>query len=53
LALQDFCYIVIIEERADYVLPWTQYLVEESSRREKLKREYENYWAAQKTGDTV
>jgi hypothetical protein len=53
LALQDFCYIVIVEERADYVLPWTQYLVEESSRREKLKREYENYWAAQKTGDTV
>jgi len=36
-------YLVILEERENYILPWTGYLVEYSNRKEKLLREYEEY----------
>jgi len=40
VALTDFSYIVVVDERADYVLPWTAYPVEQDHRRRKLEREY-------------
>lgn len=40
IAIDDFSYVVILEDRTDYVLLWTAYFVEETHRREKLAREY-------------
>jgi len=53
LALPDFSYVVIIEDRGDYVLPWTQFPVEQHHQRHKLKKEYIAYWAGQKARGTV
>ena len=36
-------YLVVLEDRKDYILPWTAYLVEDSSRLCKLLAEYQNY----------
>ena len=42
VALEDFSYVVILDDRGDYLLPWTAYTVEEEHRRKKLRAE----WAA-------
>lgn len=47
LALVDFSYVMIVSEREDFVLPWTAYNVEQTHRRNKLQREYEDYWRGQ------
>ncbi len=47
LALPDFSYLMIVAEREDYVLPWTQFPVDRSHQREKYQREYLAFWAAQ------
>lgn len=47
LALPDFSYLMILADRGDYILPWTQYLVEYANRREKYRKEFEAYWADQ------
>jgi hypothetical protein len=43
LALMDFSYIVVLEDREKYILPWTAYTVEKNHRRDKLKKEYLAY----------
>ncbi len=40
VALEDFSYVVIVDERESYVLPWTAYPVRERHRRRKLREEY-------------
>lgn len=49
LALPDFSYLIVVADRGDYVLPWTQYCVNQQHRREKYRKEYNAYWAAQKS----
>lgn len=49
LALPDFSYLVVVADRGEYVLPWTQYCVEQLNRREKYRKEYNAYWNAQKS----
>ena len=49
LALPDFSYLMVVADRGDYVLPWTQYPVERPHQREKYRKEYHAYWAAQKS----
>lgn len=41
IALENFEYLVILEERESYVLLWTAYPIEKEYRRKKLKKEYE------------
>jgi hypothetical protein len=48
LALPDFSYLMIVADRGDYVLPWTQYHVDRQHRQEKYRKEYHAYWATQK-----
>lgn len=36
-------YLVILDDRGDYILPWTAYLVEHNSRKRRLLQEYEEY----------
>lgn len=48
LALPDFSYLVVIADRGDYVLPWTQYHIDRSHRQAKYRKEYKAYWTAQK-----
>ncbi len=36
-------YIVILEDRKDYILPWTAYYIEHENRIRKLIKEYELY----------
>jgi hypothetical protein len=49
VALPDFSYLVVIADRGDYVLPWTQYVVEREHQREKCRKEYHAYWDAPKS----
>ena len=49
LALPDFSYVVIVADRGEYVLPWTTYCVEHDHRRQKLRRECDEYWRKQKS----
>jgi hypothetical protein len=44
IALPNFSYLVVVAERAGYVLLWTAYPVDYSSQRSKLSREYVSYW---------
>lgn len=46
LSLCDFGYIVILAVHRRYVIPITTYPVEHENRKNKLKKEYENYWNA-------
>ena len=41
LALEDFSYAVVVADRANYVLPWTAYLIEHENRRRRMEEEYE------------
>jgi hypothetical protein len=36
-------YLVILEQRKTYILPWTAYYVEYPSRKERLLKEYKDY----------
>lgn len=40
LALPDFSYLVVVDDRGDYVLPWTAYPVEREHSRRKLAKRY-------------
>lgn len=40
---EEEAYLVVLEDRGDYILPWTAYLVEHSNRQRKLMAEYEAY----------
>jgi hypothetical protein len=43
LALEDFSYVVILDERVEYYLLWTAYPVEHAHQRRKLENEWQNY----------
>lgn len=43
LALQDYSYVVILDDRQEYVLLWTAYCVEKEHQRQKLQREHEDW----------
>jgi len=45
ISVNDFSYVVILDDRDDYVLLWTAYTVEADHRRRKLEAEY-NSWTA-------
>ena len=45
ITLSDFSYVTVVADRGEYVLLWTAYCVEQEHRREKLRREYEEYAA--------
>ncbi|MDR3226089.1 MAG: hypothetical protein LBT56_00260 [Prevotellaceae bacterium] len=36
-------YLVILEDRKNYILPWTAYYLEHDNRIKKLRKEYEKY----------
>ena len=40
IALEDFSYLVVLDDRGEYLLPWTAYPVEHDHQREKLRREH-------------
>lgn len=40
LALPDFSYLVVVDDRGDYVLPWTAYPVEREHSRRKLAKRF-------------
>lgn len=43
IATEDFSYVVILDDRGDYVLLWTAFCVEKEHRRKKLAREYSEW----------
>ena len=40
---EDESYLIVLEDRGDFILPWTAYLVEYKNRRIKLMEEYLAY----------
>jgi hypothetical protein len=49
IALQDFSYVVVLDDRGDFVLPWAAYPVAEAHSRRKLEKEYNAWKASQKS----
>lgn len=49
IVLENFGYVVVVDERDEYVLPWTAYTVKEDHQRRKLEREYNGWKTAQKS----
>jgi hypothetical protein len=49
VAIEDFSYVVILDDRDDYVLLWTAYCVEQEHQRQKLEREYQAWKSSQKS----
>jgi len=47
LWLESLEYLVILADRKDYVLLWTAYMVDKDHRRQKLQKEFEEYWRNQ------
>lgn len=47
LALNDFSYVVVVDDRGDYVLPWTAYYVEQPHRQRKLQKRWVEFWNVQ------
>jgi hypothetical protein len=43
IALNDFSYVVVLDEREDYVLLWTAYCVAYPNRRRKMQKEFEEW----------
>lgn len=37
------CYLVVLADRGDYILPWTAYLVDTRQNQSKLVKEYEAF----------
>jgi len=48
LWLESLEYLLVLADRKDYVLPWTAYMVDKPHRRQKLQKEYEEYWRNQR-----
>jgi len=48
IALEDFSYVVILEDRTEYIMLWTAFHVGHSNRRRDLRRE----WKAWSNGQT-
>jgi len=48
IALPDYSYVVVLDDRADYVVLWTAYTVREEHRQRKLRREHDAWEASQK-----
>jgi hypothetical protein len=42
LAIEDFTYLVVMDDRGDYALLWTAYAVDYENNRRRLSREYES-----------
>jgi hypothetical protein len=40
IAVDDFSYVVVLDDRAEYVLLWTAYSVEHDHQRRKFQKEY-------------
>jgi len=47
IAVSDFSYVVILDEREDFVLLWTAYFVERGHQRRKLAKEFAEWQKAQ------
>lgn len=48
IALTDFSYLVVLDDRGDYVLPWTAYPIDRQHQRDKLQREWSHWRRHQK-----
>ena len=53
LALKDFSYIVVLEERADYWLLITAFPINRKHQREKKRKKWENFMSLKKTKQGV
>jgi hypothetical protein len=40
----DFCYVMVVAGRGEYVLPWTAYFLERDHQRRKLQKKFDDYW---------
>jgi len=49
IGLLDFSYVVVLDDRQDFVLLWTAYPIRENHQRRKLEREYDAWIAAHKS----
>lgn len=50
IAMADFSYALVLDDRGDYVLPWTAYAVERDHQRQKLEKAWTAAKALQKAG---
>jgi len=43
IAVEDFSYVVVLDDREDFVLLWTAYYVEYPNKRRRMKQEYKKW----------
>ena len=43
LAVEDFSYVVVLDDREDFVLLWTAYYIQYPNQRRRMEREYEKW----------
>lgn len=43
IALHDFSYVVVLDDRGDYVLPWTAYCVNYPHTKRQLEKQYNEF----------
>ncbi len=48
LWLESLEYLLTLADRKDYVLLWTAYMVDKAHRKQKLQKEFEEYWRNQR-----
>ena len=46
IAVDDFSYVIVLEDRTSYIMLWTAFYVEHAHRREDLQREWQAYATA-------
>lgn len=47
LWLEAHEYLLVLADRKDYILPWTAYMVDRPHTKQKLQKEFDNYWKKQ------
>jgi hypothetical protein len=50
IAVPDFSYVVVLDDRGDFVLPWTAFHVQYAHQQDKFRREWTAAQARQKAG---
>lgn len=42
-------YLLVLADRKGYILPWTAYMVDRQHTKQKLQKEFEEYWKKQRS----
>jgi hypothetical protein len=53
ITLHDFSYLVVLDDREEFILPWTAYPIEKEHQRQKLDRRWKEASISSRTGEIL